>query len=47
MGLNEMRDRDHQRLPRENIEMLLEMTFSKPDETTTSQYQTECAICYT
>ena len=39
--------RDTQRLPRENIETLLEIQLQNNNELSASQYEMECAICYT
>ena len=39
--------RDTHRFPRENLECLLEMKIKEPSETSVSQYELECAICYT
>ena len=38
--------RDSTRLPRENMECILECSFPTPSEASSSQYEIECAICY-
>lgn len=37
---------DSTRLPRENMECILECSFPTPSEASSSQYEIECAICY-
>lgn len=40
-------ERDTNRFPRENLERVLEFSFPSPSEASMSQYEIECAICYT
>ena len=42
-----VKTRDTHRFPRENLENILETNFKEPSETSVSQYEIECAICYT
>lgn len=45
--MDTVRARDVNRLPRENLETILEMTFVEPTEANVNQHEVECAICYT
>ena len=40
-------ERDGSRYPRENLERVLDFSFPSPSEASSSQYEVECAICYT